>query len=91
MKNRYIGRTFIMPGQRTRKKSVKQKLNPIEIEFRDKRVLLVDDSIVRGHTSKNIVKIKEDKTNKIRIEFEHSDFGEIEVKEIPRVKRLSSV
>ena len=57
MKNRYIGRTFIMPGQKLRKKSVKQKLNPIDIEFRDKNVLLVDDSIVRGHTSKQIIQM----------------------------------
>ena len=60
MKNRYIGRTFIMPGQNTRKKSVARKLNPIEIEFKNKNVLLVDDSIVRGHTSKRIIQMVRD-------------------------------
>ncbi|MCW8907250.1 MAG: phosphoribosyltransferase family protein, partial [Sedimenticola sp.] len=57
IKNRYIGRTFIMPGQQVRKKSVRQKLNAIDSEFKGKRVMLVDDSIVRGTTSQQIVQM----------------------------------
>ena len=60
VKNRYIGRTFIMPGQAARKKSVRQKLNAIELEFRGKNVMLVDDSIVRGTTCRQIIQMARD-------------------------------
>ncbi|MBL8199174.1 MAG: amidophosphoribosyltransferase [Chromatiales bacterium] len=57
IKNRYIGRTFIMPGQEMRRQSVRRKLNAIDLEFRDKNVLLIDDSVVRGTTSQQIIEM----------------------------------